>query len=159
MSTAEIEIFPQVSTWSVASFATLTPCCRASITRPANCSSLTHTHALAVRFATVELPSRTEKRPTAAVARQHFADDRELAHLVEFKSAMAPAQTGVAGWAAELAAIVVQDVADWQARWRNRAALACHTCSSRAPSPACRCPRCCRPACSCARATPFRSAH
>jgi hypothetical protein len=86
VSTAEIEIFPQVSTWSVASFATLTPCCRASITRPANCSSLTHTHALAVRFATVELPSRTEKRPTAAVAKQHFADYRELAYLVEFKT-------------------------------------------------------------------------
>jgi hypothetical protein len=46
------------------------------------------------------------------VARQHFADDRELGQLIAMKAAIAPAQTGVTGWAAELAAITIADVAD-----------------------------------------------
>src|SRR4029450_2243398 len=46
------------------------------------------------------------------VARQHFADDRDLARLIEIRAAVTPAMTGVAGWAAALAAVVVQDVAD-----------------------------------------------
>ena len=45
------------------------------------------------------------------MAKQHFADDRDLAHLIELKAAVSPAMTGVAGWAAELAAVVVVDVA------------------------------------------------
>jgi hypothetical protein len=46
------------------------------------------------------------------VARQRFADDRDLAHLIEIKTAVAPEQSTVATCAGELAATVVQDVAD-----------------------------------------------
>jgi Phage capsid family len=67
---------------------------------------------LTARFAVCELFARTERRKPADVARQHFADDRDLARLIELKGAVAPAQTTVAGWAAELAAVVVQDIAD-----------------------------------------------
>ncbi len=67
---------------------------------------------LVARFAACELLAHTEKRLPAAVAKQHFADDRDLAHLIKLKSATSPAQTTVATWASELAAVVVQDVAD-----------------------------------------------
>lgn len=43
--------------------------------------------------------------------KQHFAADRDLSHLIELKGAVSPAMTGVAGWASELAATVVVDVA------------------------------------------------
>lgn len=43
--------------------------------------------------------------------RQYFARDTDLAHWIEPKAAIAPAQNTVAGWAAELAAAVVVDIA------------------------------------------------
>jgi hypothetical protein len=67
---------------------------------------------LVARLATVQLLASSARRQPADVAKQHFGDDRDLSHLIEFKGAMAPAQTTVAGWAAELTAIVVQDIAD-----------------------------------------------
>jgi hypothetical protein len=74
-----------------------------SIHRPAGLSS---------RFAACALIARAEKRNAEDVARQHFSADRELAQLIEIRTAVAPAQSTVATWAAELAAVVTQDVAE-----------------------------------------------
>jgi hypothetical protein len=67
---------------------------------------------LTARFAACQLLARSEKRHASDVAKQHFRDDRDLSRLIELRSAMTPAQTTVATWAAELAAVVVQDIAD-----------------------------------------------
>jgi hypothetical protein len=67
---------------------------------------------LVARLAAVALISRAQRQTPDAVARQYFRDDRDLAGLIEIKTAIAPAQTTVTGWASELAAIVVQDIAD-----------------------------------------------
>jgi hypothetical protein len=64
------------------------------------------------RLAAVKLIAHREKRQPADVAKQYFGRDTDLAHLVELKGAVTPAMTGVAGWAAEIAAVVVVDVAD-----------------------------------------------
>lgn len=45
------------------------------------------------------------------MAKQHFAADRDLTHLIELKAAVTPAMTTVAGWASELSAVSVADVA------------------------------------------------
>ncbi len=66
---------------------------------------------LCARMATVALLSRMEKRPPDAIVKQHFSGDRELAQLLEFRSASGPAMTGTAGFAAELAATAVEDLA------------------------------------------------
>ena len=95
---------------------------------------------LVARYAAVELLARAQKRSRADVARE-FGTDRDLARLIELKGAMAPAQTTVAGWAAELVATVVQDIADNllpQTACRNCAARAWPMASSTAASPACR---------------------
>jgi hypothetical protein len=67
---------------------------------------------LVARLAACHLIAHREKRQPEDVAKQYFGGDRDLAHLVELRGAVTPAMTGVAGWAAELAATVVQDVAD-----------------------------------------------
>jgi HK97 family phage major capsid protein len=67
---------------------------------------------LVARRAAVGLIARAERRPDDAVARQYFPADRDLAQLIELKGAVAPGQATVAAWAADLAAVVVQDVAD-----------------------------------------------
>lgn len=70
---------------------------------------------LVARFAAVELLARSEKRLREAVgSAATFRRRLELAHLIEMKSAVAPAQTTatVATWATELVAEAVQDVAD-----------------------------------------------
>ena len=59
-----------------------------------------------------QLIARAKRSDPVDVARQHFADDRDLRHLIELRAAVAPAQTGVAGWASELAAVTVADIAD-----------------------------------------------
>lgn len=67
---------------------------------------------LMARFAAVELMARAQKRKAADVAQQLFRDDIDLAHLIEIRGAVGPALSSQAGWASELAAVVVQDVAD-----------------------------------------------
>lgn len=62
---------------------------------------------LVARLAACHLIAHKEKRRPADVCWQHFADDRDLANLIELKGAVTPAQTTVATWAAELAAVVV----------------------------------------------------
>ena len=47
---------------------------------------------LVARFATVELPARAQKRPAAAVAKQHFADDLILKVASENPNARADRQ-------------------------------------------------------------------
>ena len=66
---------------------------------------------LVARYAACKLIAIKEKRSADDVAKQHFAADRDLSHLIELKGAVSPAMTGVAGWASELAATVVVDVA------------------------------------------------
>ena len=46
------------------------------------------------------------------MARLHFASDRDLDRLLQYKSAVNPAMTTVATWAAELAQTVTLDIAD-----------------------------------------------
>ena len=67
---------------------------------------------IVARFAAVQLLARMQKCRAADFVKQHFADDRDLTRLVEMRTAMAPATTTATTWAAELAAIVVQDIAD-----------------------------------------------
>jgi hypothetical protein len=95
--------------WSVASSKTCTPSCRGSTPRCAGWPSLAHAR-LAARLAACHLIAHKEKRRPADVCRQHFADDRDLVNLIELKGAVTPAQTTVATWAAELAAVVVVDI-------------------------------------------------
>jgi hypothetical protein len=56
---------------------------------------------LVAHLAACHLIAHKEKRRPAGVCRQHFADDRDLANLIELKGAVTPAQTTVATWAAE----------------------------------------------------------
>jgi hypothetical protein len=63
------------------------------------------------RYAACTLIALKAKRSREAIATQHFAADRDLARLIELKAAVTPAMTGVAGWASELAAVVVVDIA------------------------------------------------
>ena len=61
------------------------------------------------------MPTDCENRALRPVdvARQHFANDRDLRHhLIELKGAVTPAQSTVATWATELAAVTVADIAD-----------------------------------------------
>jgi hypothetical protein len=67
---------------------------------------------LVARLAAIQLIAARERCKPNDIARKHFADDRDLAHLIELKAAVTPAQTTVATWAAELAVDVVQDIAD-----------------------------------------------
>ncbi|MEH2560213.1 hypothetical protein V1286_007742 [Bradyrhizobium algeriense] len=48
---------------------------------------------LVARLAACHLIAHKEKRRPADVCRQHFADDRDLANLIELKGAVTPAQT------------------------------------------------------------------
>jgi len=66
---------------------------------------------LVARYATCKLIAIKEKRSAEAIAKQHFADDRDVARLIELKAAVTPAMTSVATWAQELAATVVVDIA------------------------------------------------
>jgi hypothetical protein len=66
---------------------------------------------LVARHAACKLIALKEKRWAEAIAKQHFADDRDLAHLIELKAAVTSAMTTVSGWATELAAVVVVDIA------------------------------------------------
>jgi hypothetical protein len=66
---------------------------------------------LVARYAACTLIALKAKRSPEAIATQHFAADRDLARLIELKAAVTPAMTGVAGWASELAAVVVVDIA------------------------------------------------
>jgi hypothetical protein len=93
--------------WSVASSKTCTPSCRGSTPRCAGWPSLAHARGLVARLAACHLIAHKEKRRPADVCRQHFADDRDLANLIELKGAVTPAQTTVATWAAELAACLL----------------------------------------------------
>jgi hypothetical protein len=62
---------------------------------------------MVARFAACKLIARAEKRHPEDVGRQYFGADHELGQLITMKAATTPAQTTVAGWAAELAAVVV----------------------------------------------------
>ena len=64
---------------------------------------------LVARAAACHLLAKWERRGAEDVARQHFARDNDLHHLI--RAASGPAMTGVAGWAAELAAVTVADIA------------------------------------------------
>jgi hypothetical protein len=59
---------------------------------------------LVARLAACTVLARLERRQPPDVAKQAFSDDRELGQLVAMKTAVSSAQTGVAGWASELAA-------------------------------------------------------
>jgi hypothetical protein len=61
---------------------------------------------LIVRIAASQLIGRAERRAPAAVAAQLWPHDTQL------RSAIAPAMTGVAGWASELVNVMVTDIAD-----------------------------------------------
>jgi hydrogenase maturation factor HypE len=50
---------------------------------------------LVARYAACKLIAIKEKRTPEAIAKQHFADDRDLAHLIELKAAVTPAMTTV----------------------------------------------------------------
>jgi hypothetical protein len=70
-------------------------------------SAIHRSGGLVARLAAVELLARSQKRLRGDVAKQYFRDDNDLAPLIELKAAMAPAQTTVSGWAAELAGAAV----------------------------------------------------
>jgi hypothetical protein len=116
---------------------------------------------LVARYAACTLIALKAKRSPEAIATQHFAADRDLARLIELKAAVTPAMTGVAGWASELAAVVVVDIATnccRQARWRSCAPPAARIMRlSMAPWRACRCIRRRRRAALSPRAAPSRS--
>lgn len=61
---------------------------------------------LIIRTAACKLIASAYKQSPIAVARQFWGDD------IELKSAVAPAQTTVAGWAAELLAVVTSELSD-----------------------------------------------
>ena len=50
---------------------------------------------------TRKLIAHKEKRTPEAIAKQHFAADRDLAHLIELKAAVTPAMTTVKPAAAD----------------------------------------------------------
>jgi hypothetical protein len=66
---------------------------------------------LTARLAACRLIAIKESGCRPTLAKQHFAADRDLAHLIELKAAVTPAMTRVAVWASELAAVTVADVA------------------------------------------------
>src|SRR4051812_3157590 len=57
---------------------------------------------LVARHAACALIASVERRDVAAVARQNFGGDRNLANLIELRTAAPPAQVSVSTWAAEL---------------------------------------------------------
>jgi hypothetical protein len=69
-------------------------------------SKPTRDGSLIIRTAASQMIARAEKRTPIAVARQFWGDD------VQLRSAVAPAQTTVAGWAAELFATVTTEITD-----------------------------------------------
>jgi hypothetical protein len=73
-----------------------------SVARPAG---------LVARLAACAVLSRVEKRGIDAVARQHFANDTDLASLITLRTATGPAVTTVPAWAGELVTDVVADIA------------------------------------------------
>jgi hypothetical protein len=117
---------------------------------------------LVARFAACKLIAHREKRQPVDVCRQHFAADRDLAHLIELKAAVTPGQTTVATWAAELAAVVwcrtSPTICCRRRCWRNCAASAWPMGSLTARSHGCRCIRRRRAAALSPRAALFRSA-
>jgi hypothetical protein len=56
---------------------------------------------LVARYAACKLIAHKEKRTPEAIAKQHFAADRDLAHLIELKAAVTPAMTTVKPAAAD----------------------------------------------------------
>ena len=64
---------------------------------------------LVARLAAVHLLAKAERCQPAEFARQHFARDTDLHHLI--RTASGPAMTTGSGWAAELAAVTVADIA------------------------------------------------
>jgi hypothetical protein len=66
---------------------------------------------LTARFAACCLIAKLERRTAADVAKQSFADDRDLQHLIELRAASGPATTTQATWAAELIGVTVADIA------------------------------------------------
>ena len=67
---------------------------------------------LVARLAACAIISRGTRQALDAVVKQNFPNDRDLAALIELRTATAPAMTGQAGWAAELVGTAVTDVAD-----------------------------------------------
>jgi len=67
---------------------------------------------LVARAATCAVLGHIQKCGSDAVARAHFATDRELDRLLTLKAAVSPASSTVATWAAELAQTVTVDLAD-----------------------------------------------
>lgn len=61
---------------------------------------------LVVRRAACQLIARAEGRSAAAVAAQYWPHD------IKLRSAVAPAQTTVSGWAQELVSVVTAEIAD-----------------------------------------------
>jgi hypothetical protein len=117
---------------------------------------------LVARYAACKLIALKEKRSAEAVDQQYFAADRDLAHLIELKAAVTPAMTTVIGWAVELAAVVVVDIAanllsaSVLAQLRPRAARIMRLSMARWRG--CRCIRRRRAAALSPRAAPSRSA-
>jgi hypothetical protein len=66
---------------------------------------------LVARFAACCLIAKLERRQPADVAKQSFADDRDLQHLIELRAATGPATTTQATFAAELIGVTVADIA------------------------------------------------
>ena len=66
---------------------------------------------LVARAAACHLLAKTARSDPERIARQHFAADRDLAHLIQLKAGVSPAMTEVTTWAAELVGTVVADIA------------------------------------------------
>lgn len=67
---------------------------------------------LIARLATCELLATIENQKPVDICRQHFGSDRDLSRLIATRAASGPALTTQTTWAAELAAVVVADIAD-----------------------------------------------
>jgi hypothetical protein len=66
---------------------------------------------LIARLCACAVLSRTERAPIDDIVRRHFGRDAELAQLIT-RAATGPAMTSGSGWASELVATVVADIAD-----------------------------------------------
>src|SRR4029077_2841287 len=64
---------------------------------------------LVARCAAAHVLGHVQKSGPAEVAAKHFATDRQLDQMLVIKSAVSPASTTVATWAAELVTVVTQD--------------------------------------------------
>ena len=67
---------------------------------------------LVARFAARSVISRATRQSIDGVAKQHFAADRDLQHLIELRTISGPATTSTTAWAGDLVATVVADIAE-----------------------------------------------